>query len=173
MIINHQFLEQHKLHRICSSWWPGVRWIISLLLVSSRFGIQPGILRGAWHPAIGKPNAIRTRSARAPRGPLPQDTPQAERERIISEFKADPIPGEAQSQALRCAAKKWGCRVWEFGTEHTEKTLGSMWKCAVQKGWSMLELYIYIYIYNSDNSASDFRKNVFLSFTRFVFFILF
>ncbi|CAK9004254.1 Uncharacterized ATP-dependent helicase YwqA [Durusdinium trenchii] len=43
-------------------------------LVKREFGIQPGILRG--------------------------DTPQAERERIISEFKADPIPGEAQSQVL-------------------------------------------------------------------------
>lgn len=28
-----------------------------------------------------------------------QDTPHAERERIISEFKADPIPGEPHSQA--------------------------------------------------------------------------
>jgi len=43
-------------------------------LVQREFGVRPGILRG--------------------------DTPHAERERIISEFKADPIPGEPHSQVL-------------------------------------------------------------------------
>ncbi|CAJ1379921.1 unnamed protein product [Effrenium voratum] len=43
-------------------------------LVEREFGVRPGILRG--------------------------DTPHGERERIISNFKADPIPGEPQSQVL-------------------------------------------------------------------------
>ena len=60
-----------------------------------RFGVRPGILRGvSWRsacmtctrdPAWGKPISA-------------QDTPHAERERIISQFKADPIPGEPFSQ---------------------------------------------------------------------------
>eukprot|EP00435_Cladocopium_sp_Y103_P024484 s738_g6.t1 len=43
-------------------------------LMEREFGVRPGILRG--------------------------DTPHAERERIISQFKADPIPGEPFSQVL-------------------------------------------------------------------------
>lgn len=43
-------------------------------LMEREFGVRPGILRG--------------------------DTPHAERERIISHFKADPIPGEPFSQVL-------------------------------------------------------------------------
>lgn len=41
-------------------------------LVEREFGVRPGILRG--------------------------DTPQAERERILSDFKAEPIPGEVSSK---------------------------------------------------------------------------
>ena len=46
----------------------------------------------------------------------PEDTPHGERERIISDFKADPIPGEPQSQAQRGRPSDWGRPFWVLGS---------------------------------------------------------